>query len=257
MSAPRISYLICATARSGSSLLCEALGSTGLAGQPWEYFFDAHEPMWRGRWGLPAEAGFDDYLGRVLGEGATPNGVWGAKVMMGYFRELAGRLRASSRCSRRRAGGDATSGEVLAEVFPALRYVWITRRDKVRQAVSLVRAIQTQSWVAQMAPVRSPEYDFAATDHHLQVVTLHEAGWQEFFAAHGIVPFVVVYEDFEVRYQETALALLDFLGVARPRDLRLPPPRIMVRQADALSQEWVARFLAEKRERQGVERGFP
>src|SRR5205823_4062494 len=35
---PHTSYLVCATPRSGSTLLCEALNNTGLAGHPQEYF---------------------------------------------------------------------------------------------------------------------------------------------------------------------------------------------------------------------------
>src|SRR3954447_11167479 len=33
-----LAYLVCATPRSGSTLLCELLKSTGLAGRPAEYF---------------------------------------------------------------------------------------------------------------------------------------------------------------------------------------------------------------------------
>ncbi|MBA2345033.1 MAG: hypothetical protein H0V83_08120, partial [Rubrobacter sp.] len=35
---PKLSYLICATPRSGSTLLCEALGNTGISGRPAEHF---------------------------------------------------------------------------------------------------------------------------------------------------------------------------------------------------------------------------
>jgi Stf0 sulphotransferase len=35
---PVMSYLICATPRSGSTLLCDALGRTGIAGRPAEHF---------------------------------------------------------------------------------------------------------------------------------------------------------------------------------------------------------------------------
>src|SRR5690348_6219991 len=35
---PACSYLACATPRSGSTLLCEALTNTGVAGNPKEYF---------------------------------------------------------------------------------------------------------------------------------------------------------------------------------------------------------------------------
>jgi LPS sulfotransferase NodH len=35
---PTCCYLVCATPRSGSTLLCEALATTGIAGNPKEYF---------------------------------------------------------------------------------------------------------------------------------------------------------------------------------------------------------------------------
>lgn len=37
---PELSYLICATPRSGSTLLCEAMQNSGIAGCPEEYFED-------------------------------------------------------------------------------------------------------------------------------------------------------------------------------------------------------------------------
>jgi len=40
---PHISYLICATHRTGSTLLCEALTNTGLAGHPDEFFWTDNE----------------------------------------------------------------------------------------------------------------------------------------------------------------------------------------------------------------------
>jgi LPS sulfotransferase NodH len=36
--APVLSYLVCATPRSGSTLLCKVLDQTGVAGHPEEYF---------------------------------------------------------------------------------------------------------------------------------------------------------------------------------------------------------------------------
>src|SRR4051794_33551393 len=47
-SRPTCSYLVCATPRSGSTLLCEALKSTGVAGVPEEYF-EALRPTGRPR----------------------------------------------------------------------------------------------------------------------------------------------------------------------------------------------------------------
>ena len=83
---------------------------------------------------------YDRYLAWALNEGTTPNGVFGAKLMWGYLGDFAQLLR----------GIDGLAGlpvpELLERVFPDLRYVRITRRDKVRQAVSLWRAVQTQAW---------------------------------------------------------------------------------------------------------------
>src|SRR5919206_4337288 len=49
-----LTYLVCATQRSGSTLLCKALSGTGVAGRPEEYF-EALEAT-----GLPAQP--RDYL---------------------------------------------------------------------------------------------------------------------------------------------------------------------------------------------------
>src|ERR671917_2614911 len=109
---PRVSYLVCATPRSGSTLLCEALSGTGLAGRPAEYFeamYDTRLPRrptdyFEGLRAIPAAsfladqlpteggearealsqaATYRDYLAWVLRTGTTPNGVFGAKLMWG------------------------------------------------------------------------------------------------------------------------------------------------------------------------------
>src|SRR3954467_13591327 len=94
---PDHSYLVCATPRSGSTLLCELLAATGVAGRPAEHFehlqatslprqprqyfegLDAPEvfehlaptdPGHRRPGGAFAEA-----FPRVLADGSTPNGV--------------------------------------------------------------------------------------------------------------------------------------------------------------------------------------
>src|SRR4051794_11021098 len=56
---PLLGYLVCATPRSGSTLLCELLTSTGVAGRPAEYFEELRATS------LPRQAreyftGFDD-----------------------------------------------------------------------------------------------------------------------------------------------------------------------------------------------------
>ena len=54
MPAPTVSYLICSTPRTGSSLLCDALTATGVAGRPEEYF------QFRARTGYPRRLALAD-----------------------------------------------------------------------------------------------------------------------------------------------------------------------------------------------------
>src|SRR5437899_2678408 len=93
---PKQSYLICATPRSGSYLLCEALTNTSLAGRPTE-FFDLHqEKKLLDYWQLTVNE-YDQYISKVFSLGTTPNGVFGAKIhwftfdrCMAKFRTLSG-----------------------------------------------------------------------------------------------------------------------------------------------------------------------
>src|ERR1700728_2167400 len=119
---PTRSYLVCATPRSGSTLLCHALDQTGVAGRPEEYFealrhsglprrpqeyFDPERhaniverlafrempngaatpnPLWR-------PETYDRYLAWAIENGTTENVVFGAKLMWGYLGDFAELLR--------------------------------------------------------------------------------------------------------------------------------------------------------------------
>jgi LPS sulfotransferase NodH len=130
---PNITYLICATNRSGSSLVCEALKNTGIAGYPEEYFWRGDELFWTERWGVSS---FEDYLKKAIEQGTSSNGVFGAKIMWGYFHDFIDKL-------KQLPGYQKTDlPALLPEFFPNLHYIHITRQDKVRQAISFWRAIQ-------------------------------------------------------------------------------------------------------------------
>lgn len=221
---PRASYLMCSIPRSGSSLLCELLGSTGLAGAPAEFFHPDKMAALQGRWGVD-ELG--DYLRELLARKTSPNGVFGAKAHWGQYQPLF---------------GDSDPRTVL----PGLRLVFITRSDRLRQAVSWVRALQTLKWVTHDSPrVERPEvFDHEHITRKLGRIDREEELWESLFDSHGIVPHRVVYEDFVGAQEGTVRAVLDALGVEAPADLHLPPP-VLDRQSDERSDEWVERYLAE------------
>lgn len=247
--APTRSYLICYSPRSGSTLLADGLANTDLAGHPEEYFnsIDAtapgqvalQEPVWeQEKRALP----FLDYLERVRQYGTTPNGIFGLKLDWWHFSALRQNMGTS----------DLPAEQVarrLREMFPNPRFIWVTRRDKVRQAVSLYRAQQSDIWMESGHGVR-PELQFKLRNIRWAIRGLvwEEAYWSDFFTGAGIAPYTVVYEDLVMRYDATVREVLQFLDLSLPAGASLPPPRLR-KQADDLSEAWVRRYYREQQAR--------
>ena len=227
--------IVCATQRSGSTLLCELLKATGVAGIPNEYFqhfkdsgladqprqylagvsdpavLDLLPPL---EPGVP-EAGFD--FDAVRRAGTTPNGVFAAKIMWSHTPDLWVRL----------------AGRTLEDVFGPLRYVQVVRRDKVAQAVSLWTAIQTQAWRSGDAAQAEPVYSFAAIRHLVGWLQAGEDGWTSWLR--GRSPDVVVYEDFA---RDPGPTIEVLTGAPAP-------PSPLLRQSGTRSSDWVERFASE------------
>jgi LPS sulfotransferase NodH len=218
---PSVSYVVCSVPRSGSSLLCDLLANTDLAGAPMEYFDPDAIEAFRRSWGVGGT--FDDYLAALLARKTSVNGVFGLKLLFGQLAELGGRN--------------------LGDVLPDPRFVYITRRDQVRQAVSFARATQTEQWASDHpAPAAPPVYHRDQIQAMLEWIRRDEELWERYFRHHSISPLRIVYEDFVESVEQTVLGAMDFIGIERPPGFRLMPPTIE-RQADELSEEWVQRFL--------------
>jgi LPS sulfotransferase NodH len=256
---PTLSYFICTTPRTGSNLLCEALRNTGVAGNPEEYFWDDALPAWYERWGV---SNFAQFLERMLVEGATPNGVFGAKVFAGdYLDDFLTHVRRLPQYSDPCLSLPA----LMSLMFPNLRHVWLTRRNKVRQAVSWWVAFQTKVWavrsekderamlqvfreVRNISETRKqvPRYDFQKIDSLVQEIVRREAWWQGYFSEGEIKPFSVVYEDFADSYEAVTRGLLQYLGRDSPRTAG-SDKRILQKQSNEITEEWVQRYLEEKK----------
>ncbi|MBA3882651.1 MAG: hypothetical protein H0X73_08045 [Chthoniobacterales bacterium] len=133
----------------------------------------------------------------------------------------------------------------MQKALPHLKFIYIRRRDRLRQAISKARALQSDMWRsdAPAAPAGEPEFDAGLISHCILDVTREEEIWSDFFARNGIEPFRLEYEDFARHYERSLAAALDFLSIRLPHSVKLTPPRTE-RQADAISAEWEARYKA-------------
>jgi trehalose 2-sulfotransferase len=220
---PRVSYLVCSIPRSGSSLLCELLSNTGLAGAPAEFFHPDKMAALKQRWGVETQHG---YVRELLARKTSPNGVFGLKAHWGQYKPAFGE--ANPRVT-----------------FPRAQLLFITRSDRLRQAISWVRALQTLKWATQDNPRPRPEvFDADHITQQLVRIDREEEVWESMFDHWDIEPRRIVYEDFVAAQEEAVRDVLGFLGVDAPAELDLPAP-VLGRQADALSDEWAERYLAE------------
>jgi LPS sulfotransferase NodH len=218
----RVSYMVCSTPRSGSSLLCELLFNAGLAGAPTEFFDDNQMRDFARVWGTET---LDGYIRALLDKKTSPNGVFGCKV---HFPQLERALGAR----------DVTT------LLPNLHCIYITRRDQVRQAVSYARAIQTNQWASDHAILNDePVFKRDQIGRLLEQIRDQEGKWEQFFATHSLDPLRLVYEDFVEQPEAGVAGVLRFLGVPVPEPFRVDPPTLE-KQADELSEDWVRRYRA-------------
>ena len=167
----------------------------------------------------------------------TPNGVFGSKMMWGYLRELVPQLSALL------AIEDSSLPAVLAAAFPQVRYIWLTRRDKVRQGISFYRALETKVWRSTDVPAGladNPAFDFLAIDRLVQLSTWEDESWREYFQEHAISPLIVSYENLAQAPEDVVRQILAYLDLPAARLPDLPWRH--QRQADALTDEWVERY---------------
>jgi LPS sulfotransferase NodH len=237
---PRRCYLICGIARSGSNLLSDGLRETGRAGRPNQFFLPAFEDYFRGRHQLDAEIPFAAYVQRMIKGTSTANEVFGFKLMGWYLHDFLARLRDTGAFSRR----ETSDLEMLRNAFPRLRFIQIARREKLRQAISKARAIQSGLWKVQPGRTGSgqAQFDRDLITRCLQEAEEEENVWSGFFRRIALQPFRVEYEELCQHYETTIRGVLGFLQIALPGGKRIKP--VTVRQADAVSGEWEQRYLA-------------
>ena len=276
---PRRSYLVCATPRSGSTLVCKSLRETGVAGRPEEYF-EALRSTGRPRrpqeyfegvddrsifdeLGEPTEANqqpppswsrtaYDRYLEWAMEQGTTDNGVFAAKLMWQYLGDFVGLLRNIPDYRH------LPLPELLPAAFPELTFVRVVRANKIRQAVSLWKAVQTASWSDYGGAAGSPTRDdppyrafleehkpqlrfhYRAIEHLLDQILRAEASWDAFFEYTRIKPVLVLYENFAEDPATSTGSILERLGIEAPDDLGGETG--MKRQSDGINDDWARRF---------------
>lgn len=227
----QVSYLLCGTPRTGSTLLCGLLASTGVAGRPESYFREPDETATARRLGLADAADYRAFARAVRAAGSTPDGVFAARVMWGTMDRVV-----------RGLGPGPSDVDVLTAAFGPLAFVHLRREDVLGQAVSWARAEQTGHWQDGDPVSAPPRFDVDRIDALVRTIEDHEAAWAGWFAAQGVTPHRVTYEQLAADPRRTVAGILGHLGLDLPPGWRPDPPQR--RQADAVNADWVRRYTA-------------
>jgi LPS sulfotransferase NodH len=235
-------YLVCATQRTGSALLCRGLAATGVAGNPFEYFNLEHRRPLEARWGC--DGSLAGYAATLMRDRSTPNGQFGSKLHWEHLQQMRAELAGEP-------GGDpgftAVDASLLERLLPGVHYVRILRLDIDRQAVSLWTALRRRQFAARWdedpALLADVAYDFRGIARCRRLLAAGELHWDRFFRTNGIRPIEIVYEDFVLEYAGTLRRVIETL-VPGAAHLSIPPPATR-RLHDARTEAMVARFRDE------------
>ena len=238
---PERSYLVLMSARSGSMLLCAHLEKIGY-GRPVEAFNPNKNPMFHNDWAID----FTDplaYIQKAI-EYQTVNGVMGMKLSLNHFYLFLEKARAL--LGNQSAELDDTG---MTEVFfPAVRYIHLQRRDKVKQAISYAKAWQTGIWYETAEGgedykdyVLPAVYDRVQIENCLDLVIVGDAGWSHYLRENNLNAHKILYENLADDYLQEMQSAYTFLGV--PGKEVIAPP--LKKQADRRSVDWEQRFIRE------------
>ena len=241
------SYVICTSPRSGSTLLCKLLAATGVAGNPDSYFHRPSIRSWAEDLGVTQNPSASDrellevILRTAIAKGTLNTGVFGLRLQrhsFEFFIEQLGVL----------FPGHSKDVARFQAAFGRTLFVHLTRRDKVAQAVSYVKARQTGLWHAapdgteleRLSPPRAPVYNANEIRACFEEMTTHDSNWEHWFVASEIDPLRITYEELSADPTKALWTMLDCLGLARGAACGVEPG--VAKLADDTNQDWAARF---------------
>jgi LPS sulfotransferase NodH len=176
----------------------------------------------------------DAYWKELKRRRTSPNGVFGYKLFVTTFHWIA-----------------KNAPELLPHIAPD-HVVYFTRADKVAQAVSYARAIQTEAWFAGVNEHKDPSYNFEQIQSCEDSIRRQEAEWEHIFAVTSNSPLRIDYDELRNDPNSNLRRVCQKLGVVFDGRVERTVPEIE-KQSDGTSREWIEQYKNELIER-GTER---
>ncbi|MEO1249952.1 MAG: Stf0 family sulfotransferase [Pseudomonadota bacterium] len=244
------SYVICTSPRSGSTLLCDLLTQTDVAGRPNSHFHRPSIDAWLDTYKLERDADKSERV--VLGEifqhaierGTGGTGLFGLRLQRHSFDFFSEKLAVLH-------PGHPSDVDRFQAAFGRTLFIHLKRDDKVEQAISHVKAEQTGLWhvapdgteIERNAAPKEPVYDSEAIRARFDEASALDRQWEDWFSTEGIEPLRVSYHDLASDPPATLRRILEKLGLNGEAATGVEPG--VAKLADKTSNDWARRFRSE------------
>lgn len=185
-----MNYVICTTPRTRSTVLCDLLVSSDVAGYPREYH-EGHESL--KDLDITDPATYQKYVS----VSTSPNAVCGIQVM--YEKK-----------------------HIVEKFidFKNVKCIWLRRENKIKQAISLLKAIKRNRFYETDETRKNDGLNQLQIAHdeivyHTFKFTAEDMSWAYFFEENQISPLTIWYKDLETETQQKEILkkVLDFLSI--------------------------------------------
>lgn len=247
---PSLSYVICTTPRSGSTLLCRLLSATGVAGMPDSHFHVPSLERWLTEYDLEEatfssrEAALRMIFEAAFARGMANTNIFGLRMQRGSFGVFMEQLTLLSPNS-------TSEAERIESVLGPTTFIHLSRPDRVGQAISRLRAEQTGLWhrhadgseLERLAPPQEPHFDPGAIARHIEELSALDAEWDRWFRQQRMQPLRITYDALSENPQKVLSGVLSAIGCdpSLAQKVETPTAKLAGRESD----EWKHRFLKE------------
>lgn len=137
--------------------------------------------------------------------------------------------------------------QIFQQLFPGIKFIYLYRQNKLRQAISMVKAQRSGYWSKRDAAEsintsKYGEYSFQDISNTLNYFAIYEAFWIDFFESYNISPLQITYEELCTDKKSVLSEIVDFLDVSKPKDQLITEVSFYI-QRDDISEEWYENFM--------------
>lgn len=212
-------YLVASTPRSGSHFVGHALASGGHYGFPLEYLNQGNLDIWCHRFGV---ATYEEALTQIMRHRTGPTGLFGLKAHWSQYRHF---------CTH----------PMLTGPDGIQRIVWLTRRNRLSQAISFAIANQTGQFISGATRRGKASFDYDAVLRCARNIESQNKNWEEYFRVNVDIP--LYHAEFEKLVEDTRIGMMrlaSFIDAAGATGVT--PADKTQQQSNDTSKVWAQRF---------------